>query len=206
MKRARSILVPALCGLVVLAPGARSQAPERLPSWTIFAALNLANIEGPNEVNKEPLLGRAFGIALDWRMNSVFMFQPELQYTEKGYQYDPGNVVKLKLTYVEIPLLIRASTEPAENGMRLYGIAGPSVGMRRSCSASVGSASGKCNALAQNMSTMDFGLVGGFGLDFRIRSSNWTSSLRYSLGLMDTDKGNASAKTRALNLMLGWRP
>lgn len=184
------------------ASGAAAASP---PTWTIFGGATLATVEGPNDLNKEPLAGKAFGVALDWKINSIFMFQPELQYAEKGYQYNQSVPVRLKLTYVEIPLLLRVNTAMLENGTRLYGLFGPSLAMRRSCGASVGSANSKCNVLAQNSSTMDFGMVAGFGLDFKLLSSRWTASLRYDLGMSDQDRTGQSAKTRALNLLLGLR-
>jgi hypothetical protein len=202
-------IVALITGTVVISTAPASAqgpgAPPSPPTWTIFGGATLATVEGPNDLNKEPLMGMAFGVALDWKINSTFMFQPELQYAEKGYQYNQAVPVRLKLTYVEVPLLLRASTVPLQNGTRLYGLFGPSLAMRRSCGASVGSASSKCNVLAQNMSTMDFGMVAGFGLDFRVLSSKWTASLRYDLGLSDQDRTGQSSKTRALNLLLGLR-
>jgi hypothetical protein len=203
------LIVAATCAAIVGTAPAGAQTPRAAaaspPSWTIFGGATLATVEGPGDMNKEPLAGRAFGAALDWSINSTFMFQPEVQYAEKGYQYNQGIPVRLKLTYVELPLLLRASTAPLDNGTRLYGLLGPSLAMRRSCGASVGSANSKCNVLAQNMSTMDFGMVAGFGLDFRMLALKWTASVRYSLGLSDQDRTGQSAKTRALNLLLGLR-
>jgi hypothetical protein len=210
MTPVRWIPVVALCFLTNAAPAARAQASRAdatgsLPTWTIFTAMNLATVEGPTDANKEPLAGMVFGAALDWRLNDTFMFQPELQYAQKGYQYGLVTPIRLRLTYVEAPMLLRASTDMLDNGMRLYALFGPSLAMLRSCAASVGTANGKCNVLSQNMSTMDFGLVAGFGLDFKIRSSTWTTSLRYNWGLEDMDKSSAEARTRSFNLMLGWR-
>ena len=215
MPPVRAIAVLALCGTVTLTslagaqvtgtPAARDVPARNLPTWTVFGALNYATIEGTQDINKAPVVGRAFGVGLDWKLNSIFMLQPELQYTEKGYQYDPYVVVRLKLSYIEVPLLLRANTAPLDNGMRLYALAGPSVSMRRSCNASVGKESGKCNQLSQDLSTMDTGLVAGLGLDFRIRESEWTTSLRYNRGLSDIEKTPGQSKTRTLSLMMGWR-
>ncbi|HVT38386.1 MAG TPA: porin family protein [Gemmatimonadaceae bacterium] len=205
MKPASWIFALSISGAAARAPLALAQPPATKASWTIYAAVNYATVEGIQEVNKEPMTGKGFGVALDWRLNNVFTFQPELQYTEKGYQYDPYVPIKLKLTYIEVPLLLRASTEMADNGMRLYALAGPTLAMRRSCDASVGSASGKCNTLSQGMTTMDSGLLLGFGLDFRIRSSTLTTSLRYDRGLSDIQKTDGQAKSRAFSLLLGWR-
>jgi hypothetical protein len=205
MKYVSRILALGICGVAAGALQVRAQAPATKASWTIYAAVNYATVEGIQEVNKEPMTGKGFGVALDWRLNDVFMFQPELQYTEKGYQYDPYVPIKLKLTYIEVPFLMRASTEVSDNGMRLYALAGPTLAMRRSCDASVGSASGKCNTLSQGMTTMDTGILLGFGLDFKVRSSTLTTSLRYDRGLSDIQKTDTQAKSRAFSLLLGWR-
>ena len=205
MKEACSLVAISIFRLTIAASAAHAQANPDVPGWTIFGAMNYATVEGIEAVNKEPLLGKAFGVALDWRINDVFMFQPELQYSQKGYQYDPYVAIKLKLTYIEVPLLFRASTPMLENGMRLYALAGPSVAMRRSCDASVGSASGKCNELSQGAKTMETGLLLGFGLDFKIHASTLTTSLRYNRGLSDIQRTDGQAKSRALSLLLGWR-
>lgn len=118
MNRILSIFALTACGgaLASTPAGAQTSAAAAAspPTWTLFGGATLSTVEGPNDQNKEPLMGLAFGIALDWKINSTFMFQPELQYAEKGYQYNQGVPVRLKLTYVEIPLLLRASTAPLE--------------------------------------------------------------------------------------------
>ena len=210
MNRMNRLGAAIACCAIVTAAAAEAQAPFTTaagpsPTWTLLAGATLATVEGPSDLNKEPLMGMAVGAALDWPISSLFMFQPELQYVEKGYKYDPGVPVRLKLTYMEVPLLLRANSTPLENGTRLYGLLGPSLAMRRSCGASVGSANSKCNVLAQNMSTMDFGMIAGVGLDFRALSSKWTASLRYNLGLSGQDRSGEMAKTRAMILLLGLR-
>ena len=203
----------AACGLAAVAVAADAQAPPRqaqgasnLPTYTIFMGMNFADVDGPTFPNKEAVTGMALGVGMDWRLNAALMLQPELQYSQKGYQYNPSGVaVKLRLTYIEVPLLLRANTPVLENGMRLYGLFGPAIAMRSSCGANVGSSQGKCNQLSTDLSSMDYGLVGGLGMDFRIRSTKWTASLRYDLGKADIDKtDDGSAKSRALSLLLGW--
>jgi hypothetical protein len=203
----------AACGLALLALPARAQSPARqaqsvsnLPTYTLFMGMNLADVEGPTFPNKEAVTGMAFGIGMDWKLNTALMLQPELQYSQKGYQYNPSGVaVKLRLTYIEVPVMLRANTPVLENGMRLYGLFGPAIAMRSSCGANVGSSRGLCNQLSADLSSMDYGIVGGLGMDFRIRSAKLTASLRYDLGKADIDKTeDGSAKSRALSLLVGW--
>lgn len=140
------------------------------------------------------------GVFLALHLNRVFALQPEVLYLPKGGEWDAlGASVDVKLSYVEVPLLLRAAL-PLE-GWKVQPVlfAGPAVAFRASCEVS-GQASGisatlSCSSTAGLLEfrSADAGIVLGAGLEVPLGKVRASFEARVDLGLANIASGNAAS-------------
>ena len=66
--------------------------------------LNISNITG-HEPNRNNVFDFQIGVLAEFKINEKFSLQPELLYARQGSEI--GNLVKIKLDYLAIPLMAK---------------------------------------------------------------------------------------------------
>ncbi len=175
---------------------------------------------GGKDVQGSGFTGRndfAGGLFLTIPAGPTFAVQPELLYVPKGAQVSgsEGAITytgKVKLDYVEIPLLARVKV-PLENAaVRPMLFAGPYVAFKTSCKVEVSgygiSGSSDCGAGApqDSVKSTDFGLTFGGGLELPLGGVSAFVDARYDLGLtsLDATAQPIDIKNRAVLVFVGF--
>ena len=186
MKRKTTIaILVTLIAFVMISP-----AHAVPPAFGIKGDVGLTNLTGDVTGNKS-MLSFGGGFLFQYMASPQFAIQPEAAFVLKGAKEDnPGGPEeKLKLTYVEIPVLVKF--KPKMNGSIQPAIfAGPALGILVSAKAA------SVDVKDQFKST-DFGAVFGAGIELAAGAKGKVSfDARYALGLSNIlkDSGDVSVK------------
>lgn len=213
MKRWASLL---LAGFTLLAIG----NPTYAQSLTLGGKVGLvvANVGGDIEDAVGELdskTGFAAGGFLTIGLSPIFDIQPEVLFVQKGAKQEAAGVeAKVKINYVEIPVLVRVNL-PVQGATpikpHVYG--GPSISLELSCDIEEEggglSAEVACDDTSVGLETksLDFGIVLGGGVGFGVGAGMLTVDGRYVLGLTDINDVAGSpfdAKNRAFEIFVGY--
>ena len=146
------------------------------------------------------------GLMLNADLDRIFGIQTGAAYSQEGTGVDVvGSTVEgtIKVDYIRVPLLLKARAELRGSKLRPYAVVGPSMGIKIKCrvEASDGSqsASSACDdpSVGLNLTTADFGLVLGLGLDFE----RFSAGFRYVPGLRSIDDTSNDAAEVHNNLL-----
>jgi len=154
------------------------------------------------QVEKMTLSGFAAGLMLNWKLSRLFSLQPEILYFQKGGEYEvdvpvnlPGIEIKVNdtrsLNYIEMPLLFKFSL-PLSTKINPTFLVGPSVGINLS-----GKLRSKIRIkipdlqftlvekkdLKKEANNLEWSLVIGGGLDFRLPRGRLVLDQRFFFGL-----------------------
>lgn len=195
--------------LVVAASGVEAQMRLGAKGGVTFSNVS----EEPQDPEFDPESRTGFGGGAEVQIPlgaSGLVLQPELLYMSKGFEIsDASSTAKLKLDYVEIPLLVRFNI-PAQSVMPfLYG--GPVVSFEASCKVE-GEEAGisvdaDCDAFDEDFDTesTDFGVLFGGGLAFAAGPGDLFVEGRYNIGLKDVDSAaDFEVKNRSGAVMIGY--
>lgn len=141
-------------------------------------------------------------------LGSLFAVQPELLYSQKGFQVDEfGETVKLNTNYIEIPVLLKAQFKLAMLRPAVY--AGPVLSFETGCSVSALELSVDCGdeiADVGERKTNEWGAVFGANFDFILGPVILILDARYQLGLTnlaDIPDSEDEVKNRVWQIMAG---
>lgn len=149
---------------------------------------NLNNTDGDFDSRTGFMGGVYFTIPVQ---NSPVVIQPEVLYTQKGYEVGEGAV---KLDYIEIPVLAKFNF--ITNGMLTPNVYfGPAIGFNVSAEDETGLFQGD---IEENVNNTEFSIVVGGGLDF----GRVDLGVRYGAGLTETFDGG-EAKNGVLSITAG---
>ena len=202
-------LLGAICTMVTLAMLAGPVDAQQV-SVGLKAGPNFVTLGGSDVGDVESfarLIGGGFMVV---QFGPNFAFQPEVLYAQKGTkEVDADEVMKLKLDYIEVPLLLRA--HPALTGRFLpHVLAGPTIAYNSNCDAERTVAGIEtvidCDDLL-SIKDMDLGVAFGGGVDMAVGKAFLLLDLRYTLGLskVDDDSNPGDVKNRAFSIMAGFR-
>ena len=174
-------------------------AHAQLEYYGIKGGTSFANVNG-SDVNGDPstrtgiLVGAYAGLSFG---DVPVTIQPEINYIQKGFKSDNSGVtVTTKLNYIEVPILAKYSIDATES-VKPHVIAGPYLGINITSKQAAG---GQSQNL-QNISTTDFGIAAGAGVNV----SGIDITARYDLGLSQLpDSGNSDFKNGAIMLTAGY--
>lgn len=154
--------------------------------------------------------GAITGVYLQFPLRDALAIRPELLFSLKGgstiaeIQGRGQASIDIELAYIEFPVLLRASLPTGSVRPVLF--AGPALAIQIGCDFSfdLGSDSTRSTCGQDNLTTVrgwDFGLVGGGGVEKRLRRATVALEARYTMGgrsiLEDVD-----LKNRAFGLVL----
>jgi len=140
-------------------------------------------------------------------LGSLFALQPELLYSQKGFQADEfGETVKLNTNYIEIPVLLKAQFKLAMLRPAVY--AGPVVSFETGCDVSVTDISVSCDEDEGfvDRKKNEWGAVFGANVDLILGSITLILDGRYQLGLTnlaDVPDSDDSVKSNVWQIMAG---
>jgi hypothetical protein len=198
MKR-RRLLVPVLAAIALLPVTARSQGQF----GAIFGA-TFSTLRGIDDLDSRT--GLIGGLSLVLPMAGPIGLQPELLFVSKGAKGTNSGPDGLKLSYVELPVLVRLSLG-GSGPLSPHLYAGPYLGLQIDCTVQ-GTASDCGDMPGLSTKTVDIGGTVGGGLDFGLGPVIVTGGLRYSFGVStvaEFELGNVrdSAKNGVFALYTG---
>ena len=140
-------------------------------------------------------------------LGSLFALQPELLYSQKGFEASEGDLsAQLGTNYIEIPVLLKAQFELAMLRPALY--AGPVVSFETSCNVSIVGVSVECDDDEGfvDRKTTEWGAVFGGNVDFILGPVILILDARYQLGLTnlaDVPDSDEPVKSNVWQIMAG---
>jgi len=214
------IAIAVVAGFLV--PAIAGAEASGLTGKGVKLGLNLANVSGADKPTDAAMaMGLAVGGFATWSVNDMFAVQPEIFYSQKGFQIDAkkmgspvAGTINFNVNYLDIPVLARLNI-PMEGTVKPYVVLGPSFGILLTAEQV---ASGDVADLmkAANMETttdvksdttsMDMGLVLGAGVEVPAGSGKVTVDVRYDMGLTTLDSSSAKAKmyNSVIGLLVGY--
>ncbi|HEY4653102.1 MAG TPA: porin family protein [Cyclobacteriaceae bacterium] len=174
---------------LVLVSGLTISAVAQAPRMGIKGGLNLSNLYVDDVDDENARLGFHVGVYGQILSSETFAIQPELLYTTKGSENEFGGLidqtVEFNLNYLELPVLaVFKLGESAEIHV------GPYVSYLLNANISTfGDLGSSTNDLDRdNFNAFDFGLAGGFGLNFGALQVG----ARYNYGLAEIADSDAA--------------
>jgi len=159
----------------------------------VKGGLNLYNVKSDNNSSNDMKAGVHLGLLGHIHLADQLAFQPELVFSMQGTKFTvAGAETKLKLDYINIPLLIQYMFD---NGFRLQ--AGPQVGFLAAAKAGVND---NDTDVKNNYKSVDFGL--GLGIGYVHPPSGFGIDVRYNLGLGNINE-NTNVKSTNNGIQLG---
>jgi outer membrane protein W len=151
------------------------------------------------------------------QVNDVFSVELQALFTQKGTKVsgtgsNSSVTGKVKINYIEVPLLGKFWIPVSDSQIRPFIFAGPYAAFKVGCTAEgaafSSTSSTDCdNTTEINIKSTDFGATGGAGLQFKAGNQVVRVDARYSLGLTninDTSAGdNQKIKNRAFAATVG---
>jgi len=199
-----SLLV--LAGATANAQSSALPMPPRRFGFTLGA--NSATVGGSDAQDAGRRTGLLAGALAVLPFSPTVAFQPELAFTSKGASVnDPGDPSfsgALKMTYLQIPALLRFELAAATTGPKPFIYAGPALAFKTSCNFEIKgsgiSASANCDDADVKANSTDFSVIGGIGVAFRAGGRTVGIAARYDYSLTKiSDQGNV--KHRVISLL-----
>ncbi|MEO8236606.1 MAG: porin family protein [Flavobacterium sp.] len=166
----------------------------------VKGGLNMSNLYTDDADDENVLFGFNAGVYATLPVSDFVAIQPELLFTTRGSKLEYNNAiaqgnVKLKLNYIELPLLVRVNITKNFNihagGYASYLVSAKSTGD--------GDFEFDDQYDTDNFNKFDAGLAAGIGVDF----SPLSVGLRYNYGLTTIEKdGDDSSDLKNSNLSL----
>ncbi len=166
----------------------------------VKGGFNMSNLYTDDADDENILYGFNAGVYATLPVSDFVAIQPELLFTTRGSKLEYNNAlaqgnVKLKLNYIELPLLVRVNITKNFNihagGYASYMVSAKSTGD--------GDFEFEDQYNTDDFNKFDAGLAGGIGVDFNPLSVG----LRYNYGLTTIEKdGDDSSDLKNSNLSL----
>jgi opacity protein-like surface antigen len=156
-------------------------------------------------------LGFEVGAGYDYELSSFFSARPEVNLIQKGYavKFAEGIEGCLSMYYIEVPLLLKASSDMG--GFRPNLVAGPAVAVNVGNTAEIHTTDNSASISGSSSDTgfkkVDYGFQFGGGVEVAANSHNAiTADFRYDLGLANINKSSGGdVKTRAMLFTMGFK-
>jgi len=165
-----------------------------------------------------PVFGLQLGVFYTFNLSNVFNFQPELYFSQRGYQFDKTPLYntnyQLHINYLELPILFEYKL-PLDWIFKPGIIVGPFFSYRISSDKKILIGDEEVSGTVASVNDFDYGLLLVLGAEFDGWSGHIILDLRLNWGLANMmsqpdeyinildDPG--SVKTRVITLMAGYR-
>lgn len=174
---ARLLSLPLAAVVALAVPVASAHAQGQIGVLLGATYSSLRGIDGLD--SRTGLVG---GASIVLPSSGLLAFQPEALFVNKGAKASTGDPEGLKLSYFELPLLLRLRLGGGEGSVHPHAYAGPYLGIQIDCSVQGNSAD--CDDVpGVSTKSVDVGGVLGGGLDFDFGPLVLTGGARYSFGV-----------------------
>lgn len=178
-------LAPLLAGLtltVALAVPSVTQAQES-GRFGVMVGANFATLRGLDDVDLDKRTGAMGGLFLVNPLGGALALQAEALVVTAGAQSSANNDDAVRLTYAQLPLLLRFSSAP-NSLIAPHVYAGPYLGLKIACTIDFGDQDGDCDdAPGVSTKSVDVGGIVGGGLDVALGGLVLTGGVRYGFGV-----------------------
>jgi hypothetical protein len=176
--------------------------------------LNINNYSSSPEVSSSSRGGLIIGALLELGFNEYVFIQPEMRYTQKGFEYRSGAgseqvLIEATANYIEIPVLFKFKLF-ADSFVRPYFVLGPNIGFKASDTVDVTLNNGQNSetrrgTLNLKYTTLDFAMDIGGGVEWYVNADlSLFVQGRYSYGLIDVaESSTMSWKSRGIQFSGG---
>ena len=209
-KSINTILYSALCSLCLFMSVSGYSQNSRTSRVGFKVGFNLANLYADNVKDQNMKVGALAGFYAKLPIADGIAFQPELLYSNKGAKLTYDDVIQGKgeyrfnLNYIETPFTFVFNVLPNFNvhagGYAAY-LASANVKKLKD-----GTTTSVPDLKADDFNRMDYGLVGGLGLDFK----SLNIGMRYNYGLKQIGHSGSlsgdltqNSKNSALSFYIG---
>ena len=165
--------------------------------------INVATITGPTATKTSQVTGGIGGLFAGGTFTDIVGYQVEALVSQKGATaVDGRDQAKLRITYLDIPLLIRVGTVGAQSSAGVNAFFGPVLSLKMSTSATYNGqtdTSFKDSNVKGNDLGFAIGAAGTFG--------KFSVDARYTIGMasIDATTNPNDLKNRTFSLMAGYR-
>ena len=184
MKKVISTLLTLGAVLLLLPSISAAQTPSETEKGLLLG-LNFSNLKGDDadSIGTDSKTGVIGGGFLRYKISPSLAIEPQLLITMKGAEAPVlGFDTKLKLTYLEFPVLFRF-TIPTQGNVSPSIFAGPSAGLKLSSKGTATSPGFSVEADLENTKGIEFGLVIGGGITVGSNDTKIFLDGKYNLGL-----------------------
>ncbi|MDB5234565.1 MAG: hypothetical protein JWR44_1558 [Hymenobacter sp.] len=179
-------------GLLAGVVGAASAQDIR---FGVKAGVNYSTITADNTDGIQSKIGLQAGGLVNFGLSDLISIQPEVLYSQKGYQSEEDSDVKVKMNYIDIPVMVKV------NAGGLFFEAGPQLGILAGAKLTDGSTDVD---IKEGLNTVDFGYAVGLGYQLE---SGPMLGLRYNGGISNISKNGSDddkARNSAFQLYVGY--
>lgn len=156
--------------------------------------INLANISGEDVGDTETNTGPVLGAYVVLGITDRFSFQPEVLYSEKGWELFDG-VVKVNISYLDIPLLARLTLlSNSKTSLDFY--LGPTFSIK--LKGTMETSGVETDFVVKKT---DFGVT--FGADFRYDQVIFEARFTQGLSSIDASAADLDFKNRVITFLVG---
>lgn len=192
-----------ILGIIIAASSFTSYSQSKL-SLGFEAGLNIANTNQTPSTSFGSKTCFIIGAVLDAPITPSFSIAPGLRFITKGNSYSGADgTASNSASVIEIDGLLKAKFPLTE--IKPYVFAGPSLGFIMSSSYTVTPTGGTSSTqdVSANTETIDFGLMFGGGLDFKLTPTmDLFGQFGYSLGLSNIQKNNPAQTTKTTGIQM----
>lgn len=173
----------------------------------VKGGMNIANVSSDAGELADSRNGMAIGGWVQMPVAPMFSVQPEAYFSMKGDSQESGGAtVSINTSYLEVPVLARASFGPPASPISPSLFAGPSFGINLSSkqeTSGTGTTADGTVDIKDATSSTDVGLVFGGALEF----GNVGIDVRYTKGLTNISSvdGSPSAKNNVISILGSFR-
>jgi hypothetical protein len=176
-------------------------------SGGVLAGVNMANAkvdpEPPAGVDLSNLTGFAAGGVLNFEFTGGFGIQVEPMYIQNGVKInDNGSESKIKVNYIDVPVLLMYTFATGQGEVEPYVMAGPVLGIRLSAKAT----DGTDTDIKDFVKSSNFSGTFGAGVKIPVGMNKIFVEGRYTIGFSDINNGlfpNYTLKTKGLAFFAG---
>ncbi|MEW6057389.1 MAG: porin family protein [Bdellovibrionota bacterium] len=170
----------------------------------LHGGISLSDASVEPELSTDYRAGAVAGVFSELKIaGEVLYLQGEFNYVQKGAEQTVLRTEsKIKLDYIEIPLLLKAKYEKMD--FKPFILAGPALGFNVNASGESTIGRTQFTSDLTTVDAIDFGLLFGIGAEYHF-SSQWAGLLtaRYSLGLVDVVETATTWKNHGLQTLAG---
>ena len=195
----KTILVAALLTVSTLSVYSQSKL-----SLGFEAGINIANTNQTPSTSFGSKMGFIIGGVLDAPITPTFSIAPGIRFITKGNAYSGADgTITNNASVIEIDALVKVKFPLTE--IKPYLFAGPNLGFIMSVNSTQTPTGGTSQTydVSSNFETIDFGLMFGGGLDFKLTPTmDLFGQFGYSLGLSNIQKNNPASTTKTTGIQM----